>query len=48
MAGTLKDFNQQIVDESENPLFLVPKAPDFKPIVQSCLERKSHSSPPKN
>jgi hypothetical protein len=42
--GTLKDFLEQIVNSAENPFLVVPKPPDLKPMVQSCLERKSHSS----
>ncbi len=43
---TSKEFNLQIVNGAEHPLFVIPKRPDLKPFVQGCLERKSHSSSP--
>jgi hypothetical protein len=43
---TSKEFNQQIVNGAEYPLFVIPKRPDLKPFVQGCLERKSHRSTP--
>ena len=46
IEGTIKDFNQRILDTAAHPLFVVPKTIDLKPIVQQCLDRKSHSSPP--
>jgi len=30
---------------ADNPLFVMPKTPDLKPIVQRSLDCKSHSSP---
>jgi hypothetical protein len=42
----LKEFLEQIVSSAENPLFMFPKPPDPKLLVQSCLDRKSHSSTP--
>jgi len=46
-TGTLKEFDQQIVNGAENPLFAIPKQPpDPKPAVQSCLDLKSRSSTP--
>jgi hypothetical protein len=46
-----KEFYQQFVDDAEDPLFTLPKPPDPKDVqanVQSCLDRKSHSSTPKS
>jgi hypothetical protein len=50
---TLKEFDQQIVNSAENPLFVIPKPPDpklpdpeLKRMVQNCLDLKSHSSAP--
>ena len=46
---TAREFNQQFVDDAENPLFTLPKAPDPKEVqanVQSCLERKNHGKSP--
>jgi hypothetical protein len=44
-AGALKEFDQQIVNSAENPLFAIPKQPpDPKSAVQGCLDRKSRSS----
>ena len=49
-AGALKEFDQQIVNSAENPVFIVPKLPDpkafFPFIKQNCLDRKSRSSAP--
>jgi len=49
-AGTLKEFDQQIVNGAENPVVVVPKLPDAKAffpfIKQNCLDRKSRSSTP--
>jgi hypothetical protein len=51
---TPKEFDQQIVNRAGTPLFVIPKPPDPKlpnpelcRAVQTCLDRKSHSSPPK-
>jgi hypothetical protein len=44
VAGTPKDFDQQIVNGAEHPLFSEPKPPDPGAMVQSCLERKSRKS----
>lgn len=53
-SETPKEFDQQIVNSAQNPLFVIPKPPDPKlpdpelsKAVQDCLDRKSHSSPPK-
>lgn len=47
-VGTLKEFNQQVVNNAGNPVLLVPKVTDFKAyfpfIQQNCLDRKSHSN----
>jgi len=46
-----KEFYQQFVNDSDNPLYTMPKPPDSKDVqgaVQSCLDRKSHSSSPKS
>jgi hypothetical protein len=50
---TAKEFDQQIVNGAENPLFVIPKPPDPKVPdpelsreVQSCLDRKSRTSTP--
>jgi hypothetical protein len=44
-AWTLKEFDQQIVNGAESPVFVVPKLEDPKPyfpfIRQNCLARKS-------
>jgi len=48
-SQTVKEFNQQFVDDAENPLFTLPKPPDPKEVqanVQSCLDRKSRSKTP--
>lgn len=49
-AGTLKEFDQQIVNGAENPVLVVPTLPDFKAfspfIRQNCLAHKSRSSTP--
>jgi len=44
--GTLEDFLEQIVNSAENPFLVMSKPPDPKVLAQSCLDRKSHSSPP--
>ncbi len=47
---TEKEFNQQFVDDAEDPLFTLPKPPDPKEVqanVQSCLDRKSRSNTPR-
>ena len=41
---SLKDSNQEIVKEAENPLFGAPKPPDPRDIAQSCLDLKKQSS----
>lgn len=53
-SETPKEFDQQIVNSAQNPLFVFPKPPDPKlpdpelsRAVQGCLDRKSQSSPPK-
>src|SRR6266699_5542538 len=50
---TPKEFDQQIVNSAQSPHFVIPKPPDPKlpdpelsKAVQSCLDRKSHSSSP--
>ena len=49
-AGTLKEFDQQLVKGDENPISVVPKLGDAKAffpfIKQNCLDRKSHSDTP--
>jgi hypothetical protein len=48
-SQTVKEFNQQFVDDAENPLFTLPKPPDPKEVqanVQSCLDRKSRGKTP--
>lgn len=48
--GTLKEANQQIIAGAEHPIFVIPKMQPtpqmIKDIEQSCLDSKSHSSPP--
>jgi hypothetical protein len=44
--GTLTEFRQQMVNGADHPLLVVPKTPVGP--VQSCLDRKSHSSAPAN
>jgi hypothetical protein len=53
-SETPKEFDQQVVNRAQNPLFSIPKPPDPKlpdpelsKAVKGCLDRKSHSSPPK-
>jgi hypothetical protein len=41
-----RESDQEIVDEAENPLDVLPPPPDTKPMVQDCLERKSHNPAP--
>jgi hypothetical protein len=43
---SLKDSNQEIVKEAENPLTGAPKQPDAKDVAQSCLDRNKQGSPP--
>ena len=43
---TLKELNQQILNEAENPIFIVPAPPDPKPVVQDCLEHKNRGRTP--
>jgi hypothetical protein len=43
--GTLKEADQEILKDAEYPVFSAPKPPDPKFLMQSCLDRKSHSSP---
>ena len=46
---TEKEFNQQFVDDAEDPLFTLPKPPDPNDVqanVQSCLDRKSRGTSP--
>jgi len=45
--GSLSDFLEHIASSAENPLLVMPKAPDTKLLEQSCRERKSQSAPPK-
>ena len=48
-SRTVKEFNQQFVDDAEDPLFTLPKPPGPKDVqanVQSCLDRKSRSNTP--
>jgi hypothetical protein len=49
-ARTDKEFYQQFVNDSDNPLFTMPPedAKDVQAAVQSCLDRKSRSSTPKS
>jgi hypothetical protein len=42
---TVKDFEQQILSGAGNPLFIVPKPPDVKAAMQSCLDRKAAKNP---
>jgi hypothetical protein len=47
VAQSAKEFNQQFVNDAENPIFTIPKSPGPKEVqaaVQSCLDRKSHGS----
>src|SRR5262249_11453214 len=44
-----KEFYQQFVKDSDNPLYPMPKQPELKDVqaaVQSCLDHKSHSITP--
>jgi hypothetical protein len=43
--GTLKESDQQILNDAEYPVISVPKPPDPKLLMQGCLDRKRHSSP---
>ena len=43
---TLKELNQEILTEAENPIFAVPAPPDPKPVVQDCLDHKNQGSSP--
>ena len=40
------ELNQEIVDGARNPMFVIPKPPNMKPFVQTCLEHQSHSKSP--
>jgi hypothetical protein len=42
---SLKESNQEIVREAENPLASAPQPPDAKDVAQNCLERKKQGSP---
>jgi hypothetical protein len=49
------EFDQQIVNTAQNPLFVIPKPPDsrlpdpeLKRAVQSCLDAKSHGRVPQS
>jgi hypothetical protein len=44
--GTLKESDQQILNDVEYPVISVPKPPDPKSLMQSCLDRKSKRGPP--
>ncbi len=47
--GTLKEDDHQIIAGAEHPIFVIPKLPPpkmIKDLEQSCLDSKSHSSPP--
>ena len=46
MIGTLKEFDQRIVNSAENPLLGFKQA-DTKAITKRCLDRKGQSSAPK-
>ena len=49
VSQTVKEFNQQFVDDAEDPLFTLPKPPDPKDVqanVQDCLDRKSRVKSP--
>jgi hypothetical protein len=49
IAGTLREFNQGILNAVGDPLSVVPiEPPDLKPLIQDCLERKKHSKPRAN
>ena len=46
---TAQEFDQQIVNSAENPLFVIPKPsdanvsdPQLSKAVQTCLEMKAH------
>ncbi len=48
-SQTVKEFNQQFVNDAEDPVFTLPKPPDPKDVqanVQSCLDRKSRGTSP--
>jgi hypothetical protein len=50
-AQTVKEFNQQFVDDAENPIFTIPKPPPPKDVqanVQSCIDRKNKAASPTN
>ena len=38
------DFTRNIVQQSENPVFVMPKSPDMSTFVQHCLDLKSGST----
>jgi hypothetical protein len=44
----LRDLDQRIIADAENPIISIPKPIDLKApkAVQNCLERKSRSSTP--
>ena len=46
MIGTLKEFDQRILNTAENPLLGFKQA-DTNAITQRCLDRKAQSSAPK-
>lgn len=46
-AATLKESNQEILNDAENPVFVLPRPPDPKLMVQDCIERKSRITKPK-
>jgi len=50
---TLRGFDQQIVNDADDPMFAIPKSkplnlsdPELSKVVHGCLDQKSHSSPP--
>ena len=46
---SVKESNQQFVNDAENPLFTLPKPPgprDVQANVQSCIDRKSRGKSP--
>lgn len=43
---TQSELDRLIVDGAKDPIFAVPKPPDMKPFVQTCLEHQSHSKSP--
>lgn len=46
LVRTTQEIDRRIVDSAINPLFISPKQPDLKAMVQSCLDRKNSSNTP--